>query len=77
MTEELLGCDTCGRGEPDKLYADVDGRHFCVTHWRKAGRPYPRRAADPQVTQAAEASARQRMLRRGGADKVNVMKGRT
>lgn len=65
----MSGCDTCGSLDARRLYANVDGRRLCSGCWKKAGRPWPRRAADPNEAAATEQKVRERMLKRGGPDR--------
>lgn len=80
-SEKLLivtGCDLCPEVSNSKLYALVDGVRLCNSCWRAAGRP----ACSPSQIGLAEQAAmevkiRERMQRRGGADRHLVRKGKT
>lgn len=74
---EPSGCSRCSEVAVWKLYAVVDGTRYCARCWRKAGRPWPRRASDPGAAHQAELRTRGKMLKRGGPDRHLARNNRT
>ena len=78
MTLVSLSCDECPPDTGARLYVTVAGRRYCAAHWRAAGRPTPREPlATAQQVHEQELRIRDRMTRRGGADRQAVRSGRT
>lgn len=73
---ECAGCDVCGQNDTLFLYANVDGKHYCLPCWKRAGKPWPRRLMDFEINEI-ESKTRTRMMKRGGPDRHLVRKGRT
>lgn len=72
------GCDTCGvvyDGAP-KLFASIDGKAYCATCWKRAGRPWPKRKLTDVEVSNAEIRVRERMLKRGGNSKYMARSGK-
>lgn len=72
----MSGCDECGLVDDRKLFANVDGRCFCVTCWKRAGRPFPKRSMTAVELANAEVATRERMLKRGGNQKYMARSGK-
>jgi hypothetical protein len=74
----VSGCDEPGCPlDERRLYVVVDGRGYCSTHWKAAGRPWPRAVASMERVHEAELQTRARMTARGGTDRHMVRNGRT
>jgi hypothetical protein len=71
----LFACDRCH--EPRHLFANWAGRLVCAECWHALGSPFPRRELTPQEMHAAEIATRERMLKRGGADRHLVRAGKS
>lgn len=72
---DLFACDGCRRA--CLLFASFGGRMLCAECWHAKGSPFPRRELTPQEMHAAEIATRERMQKRGGADRHLVRAGKS
>jgi hypothetical protein len=70
-----MACDSCR--DPRLLFVSFGGRLLCAECWHAIGSPFPRRELTPQEMIAAEIATRERMQKRGGADRHLVRSGRS
>lgn len=68
-------CGFCHR--PVGLFARIEGMPCCASCWVLKGRPYPRVVATPQELHERELATRERMNKRGGADRHMVRSGKS
>ena len=74
-----MACDGCHRDFDAQvtLFANIGGKVMCCGCWTAAGCPFPRRIATPAEIHAAEIATRERMQKRGGADRHMVRNGKS
>lgn len=77
MAEPTVEGCVYGDSKLGELVVVVDGWPLCVRHWRAKGCPWPVRQAEMLAAQRALEKARDRMTKRGGADRQAVRAGRT
>lgn len=63
-------------GDEKRLYGNVDGSLVCVNCWKKAGRPWPRRAVSAVELATAEVKTREKMMKRGGNERYMARSGK-
>lgn len=74
----LLSDEDCALcGEPVGIFIRIDGQPSCARCWRRRGSPFPRREATAAELLAAEIATRERMQKRGGADRHLVRAGKS
>lgn len=72
---DLFACDGCHKAS--LLFVSFGAEKICAECWHRKGSPFPRRVLTPQEMSAAEIATRERMNRRGGADRHMVRSGKS
>lgn len=71
----LFVCDVC-RAEV-YLFTRLLGKLVCGECWHRAGSPFPRTPSTAEELHRAELATRERMQKRGGADRHMVRNGKS
>jgi len=78
LAATCTGCGKCGESHEPGLYVRLTADLVvCRACWEAMGRPWPSAPVDEAKVRAIELQARERMLKRGGADRYLVLKGRS